>query len=122
MKKLKFLPILFIVFFAQCSTGEYVKQDDLEHSTEYQLSLLKEINVKIVRQYLLYADDNDILIPVGYYGWPKIREVWKEVPEIAILREEFEIADNGFLEFISEKDDRMKEAIEKWNNRTLESG
>lgn len=122
MKRLSFLPILFLLLFTNCSTGEHALQNDLEHSPQFQLSLLKEINVRIVRQYLLYADDHNITIPIGYYGWPEIERVWNEVPEIGRYRSEFEIADQNFIEFISEKDERMKEAREKWKNRTLESG
>ena len=122
MNKIAPIAILMLLIFIQCSTGEYVLQVDNEISPGYRLELLRKINVKIARQYLNYTEENNIQIPIGYYGWPKIRKVWEEVPEVSRYRKDFEIADNNFLGFVSAKDARMKEAIDKWNKKTLGRG
>lgn len=120
--KINLLTALIFLIFLSCSVSDSTLQIDQETSPTYSLELLKKINQKIARKYLEYTEEKKISIPVGYYGWKDIRSTWNNVPEIGQYRMEFEKADKEFLDFLCLRDERMKDAIEKWKNGTLEKG
>lgn len=111
--------LLIIFFICGCSANNMVvgPEPDISINSEPTLEekkkeMIMAFNHLVTENYMAFLEERKITPAIGNFGWSEIKLYWKEVPELNKLRNDFEVSDTNFVEFINEKDERIKASLD----------
>ena len=118
MKSQTFLVLIFFLIYG-CSANHMIlsPESDISINSEPTLKdkkkeMIMAFNHLVAEEYLTFLEERKITPAIGNFGWSEIKIYWKEVPELNKLRNDFEVSDSNFIEFINQKDERIKASME----------
>lgn len=97
---------------------------DYSKFTKEELETKKEkieidLNHDIAVKYIKYAEEENKVPPIGYYGFSKIKKYRDSNIDLQDIRKIYEDSSQKLKDFINEKDNRKKIAYEKYKREEI---